>query len=144
MGLLWGVSDKITCIQDIALKGAQNEDLCLGYMTSTLFLGGGVYLKDKGFVLGIKSAHGSYYPMPSDQEIAEFQSAALLPTPLPAYHISPIDYLFGYSLWIVIGVTMVWYGMTRLFSGRKRKANMQNLAPVAEQMWQEPPSENGR
>src|SRR5580693_2157252 len=102
MGLMFGADESIECITSVTLKGAKGEPLCLAFKTTKVFVGGGVYLKDDGYVLMIVKEHGSYYPMPAADEVESFQAQGLLPSPLPHYKVPIIEYLFGYSLWIVI------------------------------------------
>jgi hypothetical protein len=119
--LLFGEQEKVTCITDVTLKGADNEALCLAHKTTTYFVGAGLYLKDDGYVLGIKGkADSSYYNMPTERELKEFQEAGSLPTPLPSYNIGALEYVLGYSLWIALAVTAMWYGGKRLLRSRSR------------------------
>jgi hypothetical protein len=98
----FGTAEKLHCIQDVALKGASGEDLCLAYKTSTLFVLGGVYVRDDGYILKVQT-QDIYYPLPEGEELADFQASELLPKVLPAYHLALTDYLAGYSLWLIIG-----------------------------------------
>ena len=60
-----GAQDSIHFIQDVTLKGPQNEALFLGYATRTKMFLAGVYIVDEGYVLGIKDRSSSFYPMQS-------------------------------------------------------------------------------
>lgn len=105
---MFGPDESITCIEDVALKGGNGEPLCLAYKRTIVFVFAGVYVKDDGYVLKPKAEARTYYPMPTATELDGFQAAGLLPRPLPPYSLSAWDYLFGYSLWIVIaGVVAV-------------------------------------
>ena len=110
--LLFGDKEEIDKIQDI--KGT---DYQLGHKYTLHFFLAGVYLSDDGYVLQPKNAHDTYYPN-SEQEIKELQKAGLLPSPLPKYSIPIWQYLFGYSLWIVlafvIGGPFVWPRIQKL------------------------------
>lgn len=100
---LFGTDERIHKIEDVNIRGAKGEELYLGYKTSSLFIFFGAYLKDEGYVLGVKGSHGTYYPL-DDAQIKSFQDKGNLPTPLPSYKIALSDYIFGYSLWIMIVV----------------------------------------
>ena len=96
-GKVWfGAKEEIEKIQDI--KGTEYQ---LSHKYTLYFFFAGVYLSDDGYVLQPKSSYGSYYPN-SEESIKEFQRAGLLPSPLPQYSIPIWQYLFGYSLWIVV------------------------------------------
>lgn len=101
MGLMFGVDETLECIQDVALKGGSGESLCLAWKTSKFFFGAGVYLKDDGYVLKVPGGN-SYYPLPDPAELKAFQAQGLMPDPLPPYTLPVWEYLFGYSLWLVI------------------------------------------
>src|SRR5215468_4630182 len=112
--LAFGKQETITCITDVTLKGGDDEPLCLAHKTTIQFFGGGVYLKDDGYVLGIRGKRDVYYHMPTAEELKEFQEAGTLPTPLPPYKIGAAEYLLGYSLWLALAVTAAWYGAKHL------------------------------
>jgi hypothetical protein len=106
--LTFGEDDKIHAIQDVDLKGAKGEALYLGHMVKTQFFGAGIYVTDGGYVLGVKGDSHTFYPMPKGEQLAKFQESGLLPNPLPPYSLNFFDYLFGYSLWIVLVVVIGW------------------------------------
>ncbi len=117
----FGEQDDIHQIMDIELVGAENEDLVLGYKTHSYFVFAGVYMKDEGYVLGVKGNDSLYYPLPTGVELEQFQSFGYLPNPLPDYEIPLIDWLIGYSLWIILIILISWV----VLSGNKteEKAN---------------------
>ncbi len=98
---LFGTDERVHKIEDLTLRGAQGEELYLGYRTTSLFIFFGAYLKDEGYVLGVKGSYGTYYPL-EETQIKSLQEKGSLPSPLPPYKIDLFDYLFGYSLWIMI------------------------------------------
>jgi hypothetical protein len=114
----FGLDESINKIQDVSFKGSENEDLYLGHLTGILCIGAGVCLIDKGYVLGIKSGSRGYYPL-TQETIKSLQVRNLLPTPLPKYHISFIDYLFGYSLWIILAGAFVYYALRAYYERKK-------------------------
>lgn len=114
MGTLrFGKDEKIHCIADLDVKGANGEATCLAYKTTTYWVGAGAYFKDDGYVVGLKTERG-WYPL----EAADGK----LPHPLPPYSISSWDYVWGYSLWIAIAITVAWYlGVSRVKKARQAK-----------------------
>ncbi|MEW5741516.1 MAG: hypothetical protein AB1938_21530 [Myxococcota bacterium] len=119
--VLFGKDEKIECIQPIDLKGADGEDLCLAYKTSKYFVFAGVYMKDDGYVLGVPKVKGTYYPLPEATELQGFQARGLVPSPLPGYSIPIPEYLFGYSLWLVIAL-VAGFGWLKSARTKRRKA----------------------
>jgi hypothetical protein len=109
---MFGADEKIGKIQEIP---GTDYNLCHKY-TLHFFLAG-IYLSDDGYVLQKKTDSRAYHPLTA-QEIKELQQTGELPSPLPAYSISTIEYLFGYSLWIVlvfvVGVPMLRSSFRRL------------------------------
>lgn len=116
MGLMVGWNDKIECIQSVGVLGQNNEALCLAYKTSTLFVGLGVYLKDEGYVLRDPAQSTRYYPWPDQAQVEGWQSAGLLPDPLPAYSIPAVEYAVAYSLWMIVGAVAIWAVVRRVLT----------------------------
>lgn len=113
-----GWSEKIECIQPVGVKGGNGEALCLAYKTGKFFVGGGVYLRDDGYVLGDPAAADRYYPWPDDAtQVKAWQAQGLLPDPLPGYSVPASEYLAGYSLWLIVGVIVAVIGS--IIGGRK-------------------------
>jgi len=99
---LFGKQEDVQKIQDVQLKGPSGEDLFLGYKTSGYFLGAGVYISDDGYVLGIQGVKDKYFPLPRAEVLTQLQQEGSLPSPLPQYSLSLLDYAFGYSLWLTL------------------------------------------
>ena len=114
----FGKDEEIRFIQDVTLKGANNEALYLGYMTRTQNFLAGLYIEDAGYVLGVKGESKKYYNMPTGEELARFQRNGTLPDPLPTYSLGFFDYFIGYSAWWVIALVIAWYAFDVM---RKRK-----------------------
>jgi hypothetical protein len=125
----FGADETIHFIEDVKLKGANQEALYLGYRTKIQFFLAGLYLTDEGYVLGVKGDSKRYYDMPTGEKLAQFQKSGLLPDPLPPYSLSFWDYLFGYSLWWVIAFTIIWMVMSD--RRKKRKAARVAAEPTA-------------
>ena len=63
----------------------------------------------EGHILGVRGQQ-SYYRLDS-ADVTSFQARGLLPTPLPPYELSALDYAMGYLLWpvlVVIAGLLVW------------------------------------
>ena len=127
--LMFGWDDKIECIQSVGVKGQDNEPLCLAYKTSKLFVGAGVYLKDEGYVLGDPAQRGRFYPWPEAEQVKTWQTAGLLPDPLPGYSIPAIEYAFAYSLWLIILTMVGWALLQRMLT--KRRQTRDALIPIS-------------
>lgn len=98
----FGDKDRLAFLQDVELKGADNEDLFLGKHLSAYSFLGGVSLTDKGYVLGVKKDKKTYYALPEGDELKQLQDEGLLPHTFPEYELSFDDYLFGYGLYIFL------------------------------------------
>ncbi|HEX4459594.1 MAG TPA: hypothetical protein VIA18_16550 [Polyangia bacterium] len=129
--LLFGTDETITCIQHIDVKSPKDESLCLAHKFSKLFFGAGVKLSDEGYVLGVEDgAKGkvtSYYRLDA-AKIKDLQSQSMLPTPLPKYEIPTIEYAFGYSLWLVLVGTAIWYKVAAMMKTRRLAARAAEVA----------------
>ncbi len=124
----FGEEQEIHFIQDVTLKGANNEALYLGYMTKTQNFIAGYSVEDAGYVLGVKGESKKYYPMPAGEDLARFQKAGHLPDPLPAYRLGFWDYFVGYSLWWVLALVALWWAWDA-WRKRRKKAEAAEPAP---------------
>lgn len=124
----FGDQDSLHFLEDVKLKGAKEEALYLGYRTTTKFFLAGVYLTDHGYVLPAKknedSQVESYYTL-TDEQITSYQSEGLLPEPLPEYKIEMLDYLIGYSLWLLILVGLIYYGVKAWIKKNKKQDSLE-------------------
>lgn len=100
--MMFGWDEKLECIQPVGVTAEGGEPLCLAHKTSKLFVVAGVYVRDDGYVLAKTPKLDSYYPLPDADELSSFQARGLMPSPLPPYSVSPIEYAIGYSLWIIL------------------------------------------
>ena len=98
---MFGKDESIHKIQDVDITSQNDEPLYLGYKTTTLFILGGVYITDDGYVFGLRGDSSKFIDT-TPEEIAKFQQSGLLPDPLPPYKLSILDYVIGYSLWIIV------------------------------------------
>jgi len=112
---MFGLDEDIRMLQEVKLKGADNEDLFIGHKVTTRFFVAGVYTLDEGYVLGIVSEPTRYYQFPEGEALVEFRKDGLLPQELPIYNLSTWDYIFGYSLWLLIPFVYVWTVLEKKF-----------------------------
>jgi hypothetical protein len=126
----FGTDEEIHFIQDVPLKGANDEALYLGYMTRTHNFLLGYSVEDVGYVLGVKGESKRFYHMPEGDDLARFQSAGTLPNPLPPYRLGVFDYVAGYSLWWGLALVAVFWAVG---ARRKKKgaAAAEEAAPPA-------------
>lgn len=115
--LILGNKQQVHPITDVSLKSPKGEELYLGHLTATGYFLLGVYVDDKGYVLGIKGTEDLYYPMPEKPLMLAAQKTGLLPDPLPDYSIPPLEYIKGYSMWMLLAVFFVLSVMSK----RKRR-----------------------
>jgi hypothetical protein len=92
----FGAKEEIDAIQNI-----EGTDYKLSHKYTLYFFIAGVWVSDDGYVLQKKDAFNTYYPLSAD-EVKNFQAQGKLPSPLPKYSIPLLQYLFGYSLWIIV------------------------------------------
>ncbi|MBX3188253.1 MAG: hypothetical protein KF819_14630 [Labilithrix sp.] len=114
-----GKQEVVRCIVDVPLEGEHGEALCVAYKTTTFWVGAGAYLRDDGYVARPRAESTKYYPLTADQ-IALYQSEETLPTPLPAYRLPTADYVWGYSLWWLLAVSVAWALIGRAIRERRR------------------------
>jgi tetratricopeptide (TPR) repeat protein len=105
----FGTTEYIEKIQDTDIKGNNGEALYLGYKYSHHVFIAPYSLTDDGYILGVVGDSRRYYKLDA-ATVASLQARGLLPTPLPAYGISLVDYVFGHLLWLIaagIGVSIL-------------------------------------
>jgi tetratricopeptide (TPR) repeat protein len=116
--VMFGTREYLHKIQDLDLRGPNGEALYLGYKYSHHSFIAPYRTTDDGYILGVVGEQ-RYYPL-SAALIERLQAQKHLPTPLPPYELSALDYLFGYLLWIIlagIGVSIVF----SILKQRRRK-----------------------
>ncbi len=143
--MMFGNDESIHCLAEVPLKGAKDEALCIAYKRSILFIVAGVRVKDEGYVLGILDKTSSpsakadpaaiaglevktYYPLPPG-DVPGYQQHGMLPTPLPRYELPIWDYVFGYSLWLLVGGLVIFYGVQSLVSRSRAKPQSGVVTP---------------
>jgi hypothetical protein len=116
---LFGTVENIDPIQDVNLTSPDGEALFLGYKTTTSYFLGGLSMSNDGYVLVLRSNHDRFLDLPEGEALKSFQAKGLLPDPLPPYSPGVIDYLRGYSLWVVVAVLLAAYAVG--FALRRRR-----------------------
>lgn len=94
--IMYGEDENIHDIERI-----EGTDYYLCYKTTTHFLIAGLYVENDGYVLRNENEHNRYILL-DDEKIKELQGVGMLPNPLPKYSLGVWEYLFGYSLWLII------------------------------------------
>jgi len=125
----FGEEEKVKCIADVTLELTKGEALCVAYKTRTRSFVAPLYMRDDGYVLGVRAAEvGKYYPMPVGGELESLQDAGLLPRPLPSYEISTFQYISGHLVPVVI-VVMIALGLGSRWRKRRRHDSLQSSEP---------------
>jgi len=99
-GMGFGIDENIHEIQEI--EDTDGTKLILCHKTTLYFFIAGVWHTDDGYVIQNPSEPDEYVPL-NDSDIRELQEDGVLPDPMPQYSIPILEYVFGYSLWILIG-----------------------------------------
>ncbi len=117
----FGLSESLNHIQDLdRLKGPSGEALYLGYKTSTQNFLLPYWMTDDGYIVGVKG-QDRFYRIEPDR-LKELQDRGQLPSPLPPYEISGLDWFFGHLAWAILGGLALWGGWSAYSSSRNRKA----------------------
>ena len=101
-------------------------DLC--YLTETYNVFAPVYTTDKMVLCDTKTER--FWEVPTGNKLAELQEAGYLPKPLPDYERPLIDLLFGYLLWIVLGVIALFTVGSKMFRGNKTDDERSDNEPI--------------
>jgi hypothetical protein len=127
-GMMFGTQDEIECLTNHTFAGPHGDQLCLASKISMHFFVAGVGVSDGGYVLKIKDANSFYNTTP--EMLKALQEEGTLPSPLPPYHISTFQYLFGYSLWLIFAVMVVFWGLKKMF-GKMEPFLRADVAPTS-------------
>jgi tetratricopeptide (TPR) repeat protein len=118
--LYFGTQEHLREIQDVEIKGAKGEALYLGYKYSFHSFLLPYRLTDDGYVLGVRGEK-TYFDL-DDENIKSFQDSGQLPSPLPTYQLSLLDYAFGHALWIALVVIVGLWPLSRRSKRRRKRA----------------------
>jgi hypothetical protein len=111
------------------IKKLEGTKYYLCYKTTTHFFIAGLYVEDDGYVLRKENNYNRYIPL-DNEKIKKFQSIGMLPDPLPEYSLGIDQYLFGYSLWLIIlaliAITIISSSIKRASEGNRIRKLMDN------------------
>lgn len=93
----FGTDEHLVKLQDVEIKSPQGEPLYLGYKYSFNMVFLPYSITDDGYVLGVQG-QSRYFKL-DDARIKTLQASGQLPSPLPPYALSPLQYAMGYALW---------------------------------------------
>lgn len=111
--LRFGSDETLTRYADTGIRvGGDLLSLC--YKATTQWFIAGVYTTDEAVLCD--AAGKRYWPLPAGDQLKQLQQRGLLPDPLPRYERPIIEYAFGYSLWVVIGVLVLGGVASRLLT----------------------------
>jgi tetratricopeptide (TPR) repeat protein len=123
--LYFGTQEYLHKIQDVEVSGPKGEALYLGYKYSFHSFLLPYRMTDDGYILGVRGEK-SYFRL-DDANIKSMQARGQLPSPLPPYQLSMLDYAMGHGLWIA-GAVIIGLIPLSMLSKRRRKRAEPHLA----------------
>lgn len=118
--LYFGTQEYLRQIQDVEVQGPNGEALYLGYKYSFHSFVLPYRMTDDGYILGIRGEQ-RYYRL-DEANIKSMQARGQLPTPLPTYQLSVVDYAMGHGAWIALVVIIGLVPLSMLSSRRRKRA----------------------
>ena len=118
--LYFGTQEYLRQIQDVEVKGPKGEALYLGHKYSFHSFILPYRMTDDGYVLGVRGEQ-SYFRL-DDANIKSMQARGQLPSPLPAYQLSVLDYAMGHGAWIALAVIIGLIPLSMLSKRRRKRA----------------------
>ena len=118
--LYFGTQEYLHNIQDIEAKGPKGEALYLGHKYSFHSFILPYRMTDDGYILGIRGEQ-SYFRL-DDANIKSMQARGQLPSPLPPYQLSVLDYAMGHGAWIALAVIIGLIPLSMLAKRRRKRA----------------------
>lgn len=115
--MFFGADEKLHVIAPTEMKSSSGAPLYLCFKTYSYFFVAGLYATSERVICDGELSK-SYWPMPEPARLKEFQAAGLVPDPLPDYQVDTIEYIFGYSMWILIAAIALF----TYFSSKREKA----------------------
>jgi Tfp pilus assembly protein PilF len=116
----FGTQEHLRNIQDIDAKTPKGEALYLGHKYSFHSFILPYRVTDDGYILGIRGEQ-SYFPL-DDANIKSMQARGQLPSPLPPYQLSVLDYAMGHGAWIALAVIIGLIPLSMLAKRRRKRA----------------------
>jgi hypothetical protein len=99
--LLFGTEESVRFVADTTIQAPAGR-LYLGHRVRMHAFLLPYYVESKGLVFGISGQDKKYIPLPPAEELASLKAAGLLPNELPRPELGALDYLFGYSLELLV------------------------------------------
>jgi len=118
--LYFGTQEYLRQIQDVEVRGAQGEPLYLGYKYTFHSFILPYRMTDDGYILGVRGQQ-RYYRL-DDASIKSMQARGQLPSPLPPYQLSVIDYAMGHGAWIALVIIIGLIPLSMLSKRRRQRA----------------------
>jgi len=118
--LYFGTQEHLRQIQDVDVTGPKGEPLYLGHKYSFHSFILPYTLTDDGYILGIRGEQ-SYFRL-DDANIKSMQARGQLPTPLPPYQLSVLDYAMGHGAWIALAVIIGLIPLSMISKRRRKRA----------------------
>ena len=115
--LMFGSEDSIHFVANTTIQ-APDGRLFLGHRVRMHAFLLPFYVESKGLVFGISGESKKYIPLPPAEELARLKAAGLLPKDLPRAELGLFDYLFGFSLELVILGCIGYFLITRRKTSR--------------------------
>jgi tetratricopeptide (TPR) repeat protein len=103
--MYFGAQEHLRKIEDIDGRGPKDEALYLGHKYSFHSFVLPYRVTDDGYVLGVRDQQ-SYFRL-DDATVKSLQDRGLLPSPLPPYYLTLLDYAMGHALWIALATVIV-------------------------------------
>jgi hypothetical protein len=120
----FGADEKLHPLVDVDLKGAEGEELTLGFKTTTHNFLLPYALSDDGYVLLVRGEDGKFYDL-EQERVAAWQEAGFLPAPFPEYEVPLIDRIFSFGLYFAVVLALPFYVIPAI---RKRRAKKEATA----------------
>ncbi|HZO46896.1 MAG TPA: tetratricopeptide repeat protein [Xanthobacteraceae bacterium] len=118
--LYFGTQEYLRNLQDVEAKGPKGEALYLGHKYSFHSFILPYRLTDDGYILGVRGEQ-SYFRL-DDANIKSMQARGQLPSPLPPYELSVLDYAMGHGAWIALAVIIGLIPISMLAKRRRKRA----------------------
>jgi hypothetical protein len=126
MGLAYGTTDSLECIQPLAPHPAIPDvggPPCLGYHTVTEWLGAPYWFSDEGYVIttGIGKDDGKQYIPLTPENLKILVDEGVLTLPLPAYEVSPGAKFAGFTTEYMVGAVVIGLVIMKLRDRARRR-----------------------
>jgi tetratricopeptide (TPR) repeat protein len=118
--LYFGTQEYLREIQAVDVVGPKGEPLYLGYKYSFHSFILPYRLTDDGYVLGV-TGQQAFFRL-DDARIKSMQASGQLPTPLPPYQLSVLDYAMGHGAWIALVVIIALIPLSMRSKRRRKRA----------------------